>query len=873
MQENPSILEIIDTRRWRRAVFTSFTLSLTYFEAYVLPRLRAQGCGIIDIYVDSLGYRDSLMEQRSRHVGREYKIHPVNIATGIFHPKLVYLWAEESNDDLLLVGSGNLTHSGHGGNLEVFDILRPHLHATAFGEASAFFDKLAQRPRQFTSGSDVLQALHRRTEALSTTFKNAQSVHFIHSLDEPALVQLVRHVGGRTVRELVVMSPYHNPEGSAVEQLVVATRPALLSVSIDTGAVTSPFPFKKTGTWGCSVKAVTPLDSGKRNGRARFGHAKWYEFRLDDCAIALTGSFNATNESFASCNNVECGVIRCLDEASPMWMDTEPLDFAKQTFPRAGSAGLWLATASLDRRQLIGHILGYVSLAPSSWEFSLKTADQDLMTGMSVEVAIDGTFAITLRESINLTNDEGLQIHLTDGTISARGWVLLPQILNIAPERRFILALIGESESGTQSAQGMTELLSIMKSELSVFSSQVSLIKETGARKSSPPEADAVPPTDWTAAARDIITERPGASTSKDRLLTLLAGGQRGAVMLEAFGEMLLGPQFSRKQDAGAGQQPRSSPSKRQRILRLVPETEAEEQEVEAQSSALANMLAQFEDVVEGVRGRLKDNLWSVRGDAELTAAVMYNLARIERMSLHVMLGVYAGPLNDLRAARYRLGEWLHKTVDLDLDDAALALLLPDIAGCAAVLASSWSEAEDDFVQATAAGRHPCRSSRVVQYIEAAFNGEPLIDLVLSCADSWLDTQIGFELIDADVESALDKFSFLLARPTPRALVARFLLEKPKNPLAASWNPLPERVIALLCQAAKVDPARRKAYYGCVNVKSIQSCTLCHQSLRPVVAGAARRPDPTLLADLKLFSVAKCPNCHGPLISTAAFAK
>jgi len=58
----PSILDLIGSRRVSRAVFTSFTLSLTYFENYILPKLQKQGCQHIDIYVDAMGYRDSLVE-------------------------------------------------------------------------------------------------------------------------------------------------------------------------------------------------------------------------------------------------------------------------------------------------------------------------------------------------------------------------------------------------------------------------------------------------------------------------------------------------------------------------------------------------------------------------------------------------------------------------------------------------------------------------------------------------------------------------------------------------------------------------------------------------------------------------------------------
>lgn len=93
-----SQLDLISEGKWERAVFFTFALSLTYFETYVLPRLRQAGCQHVSIVVDSVGYRRSMMERRAKQVGLEYSVIPVHIPGGVFHPKVTYLSGASSPD-------------------------------------------------------------------------------------------------------------------------------------------------------------------------------------------------------------------------------------------------------------------------------------------------------------------------------------------------------------------------------------------------------------------------------------------------------------------------------------------------------------------------------------------------------------------------------------------------------------------------------------------------------------------------------------------------------------------------------------------------------------------------------------------------------
>lgn len=136
-----SPLDLLASHPWERAVFTTYALSLSFFEAVVLDALVRGGTQERLILADIEGVRGSLSEQGACRVGKDYDLEPFAVGTGVFHPKISVLIADSQCH--LLVGSGNLSFGGWGGNLEVLE----HLHPTfvdAVLDAADFFDCLAQ---------------------------------------------------------------------------------------------------------------------------------------------------------------------------------------------------------------------------------------------------------------------------------------------------------------------------------------------------------------------------------------------------------------------------------------------------------------------------------------------------------------------------------------------------------------------------------------------------------------------------------------------------------------------------------------------------------------------------------------------------------
>jgi hypothetical protein len=197
----------------------------------------------------------------------------------------------ETKKDLLLVGSGNVTFGGHGKNAEAFEALSPDGAARAFEDFAVFLESLGSRPDLHIPRTDWIEnfAARARTAAMRGSNGSEMPVRLVHSLDAPINRQLPNLLKpyGRPLHA-TIMSPYHDPDGFAVQQLIKAVALPEVSVAVTENEF-SPFPFAITESWEVPITAVR-----RRVHEKRFVHAKWFEFAFENDRLLLTGSINAT---------------------------------------------------------------------------------------------------------------------------------------------------------------------------------------------------------------------------------------------------------------------------------------------------------------------------------------------------------------------------------------------------------------------------------------------------------------------------------------------------------------------------------------------------------------------------------------------------
>src|SRR4051812_24428954 len=138
-------IDLVSAHPWQRVTFTTYALSLSFFEAVILDALVRGGGSQALILADVQGVRASLSEQGAQRAGKDYEVEPVVVSSGVFHPKISIL--SSADECHVLVGSGNLTSGGWGGNREILEHLHPSFAADAIADAADFFELMPASDR------------------------------------------------------------------------------------------------------------------------------------------------------------------------------------------------------------------------------------------------------------------------------------------------------------------------------------------------------------------------------------------------------------------------------------------------------------------------------------------------------------------------------------------------------------------------------------------------------------------------------------------------------------------------------------------------------------------------------------------------------
>ncbi|MEG3662160.1 hypothetical protein [Celeribacter halophilus] len=431
----PTIRDFLEAGQWKHALFTTYALSLSYFESEVLRPLIQAGCDDIWLVADAQGYRASLLERRSMRVGQEYRLVPVGLPNGVFHPKCIYLSSPEQ--DVLLIGSGNLTFGGHGRNAEVFEALTPENHATAFQDYADFLLGLGTRSDIQTGLTGWIDEFAARAEQASrrgTDDSSTPPIRLLHPLEAPISDQLVDAVSIRgACEELKIISPYFDPNGFAVQNLAERTDAQKTIVAV-TSPQGSPFPFADAASWKKPVTPKAPVLSGQK-----FVHAKWIELTTADGTVLLTGSVNATRKALTTTDNVELGVLRLMNERISFldWTESDAPSFDADTQMPSGLGSSEIVFARFDQRDtriLKGSLLS-LQETEGSWTYRLTQADGASVAG-DVTVKDNGSFEVFNENLDGFAELPALQIALKRDDREARGWVHNDLLLSIGSRRR-----------------------------------------------------------------------------------------------------------------------------------------------------------------------------------------------------------------------------------------------------------------------------------------------------------------------------------------------------------------------------------------------------------------------------------------------------
>jgi hypothetical protein len=442
-------LDLVTAHPWDRVVFTTYALSLSFFEAVVLDGLmRGRSRSHPVILADPEGVRGSLSEQGAQRVGREYRVEPVSVRTGVFHPKIsVFIAPGECH---LLIGSGNLTFGGWGVNCEVIEHLHPRFAREAIEDAAEFFDAVASHPRLTHGASDLLSQLASELREASAAGKEPGSIRLIHNLKEPIRDQVVRvatALGG--ANRLVAIAPYWD-DGAALDKLCHELGLDAVFVHSHQSVV----PGRAGASWprNCRSRVEPVRVAAFMEDPVRRLHAKAFEIHCRDGRVVVSGSANGTNAALGKPGNVEMCVVRVQHGRTVPWLVTpaDPPPMLLPAEPEVTETKLGVLRAVLHGDELLGRVLTRVTAGPATF-YRLTPAGKDCIA--AGQLAAGGDFRVTVPSVEHQLWKGGrfvLRIEGDDGT-RAEGFVWVAAVANVhkaaGPIARYLSAVLAGTET------------------------------------------------------------------------------------------------------------------------------------------------------------------------------------------------------------------------------------------------------------------------------------------------------------------------------------------------------------------------------------------------------------------------------------------
>jgi len=265
-----------------RVLALTYSFNPLFFERIIQGDLRCGGSTDITIVGDRNELQDAVQRYAGQfnYLGTRYYLTSAE-THGAFHPKL--LLRIGTKGAWVLLGSGNLTPGGWGGNRELAYTLK--LDANQPGSASIVNHLLDHTAPYLTSeeGKNALERL--RDYSWLTAPDEAAPNILMTTPDEPLAAQLQRRWAGRRFDRMLVLTGSTDEKGAfigwcherfGIEECVVAVSPGNAS-------------FVKEEIASCQAKVSLALFPD-----SQMLHAKFYWFDGPDGPAAIIGSANCS---------------------------------------------------------------------------------------------------------------------------------------------------------------------------------------------------------------------------------------------------------------------------------------------------------------------------------------------------------------------------------------------------------------------------------------------------------------------------------------------------------------------------------------------------------------------------------------------------
>ena len=303
--------------KFHSAVLTTYAIDLIHFDCHLRNTLHRKQITSINILADS-SQVDKAVEftdpQYLTHIGKEYSVSSMK-ANGAFHPKINFFVGY--NAVLVLIGSGNLTVTGHGKNHETFtgfmidddnDLHRPLIeecwqYLLSFKDQFGDFERrriLNEIPDNCNIlDNNRLQERHK----LHKVADNLQAALLYHEKGKSILSQLADIIPLNEVMKISVLSPYFDHDGATLRNLLELCSNAKMNVLIQKDCSLPPYNMEEDSRvtfFDFDETKRGKTEQNKFKDFARLAHAKLYLFETESTKYCIVGSANATKSGLGT---------------------------------------------------------------------------------------------------------------------------------------------------------------------------------------------------------------------------------------------------------------------------------------------------------------------------------------------------------------------------------------------------------------------------------------------------------------------------------------------------------------------------------------------------------------------------------------------
>ncbi len=307
MMEFKRLISEIPSGTYHSVLMTSFSINLFYLDTQLARALSAKGINYVSAVIDARCLSEQLEKFSfafSNDKRIEYSLHGY-IMNGSFHPKIQFYVGNKHI--LALVGSGNITISGHGGNMEGWSVISADsAESPSYKILMDIWDYLQYIYRQLgDEGMNFIRTVEENCKLLvegvegkvmEYDIDGSYSVRFFSNKDRNIYEKLIEWIGNDPISQITVMSPFYDRNGQLLQNLIKQYSPGRINLILEDGF--GSLPYKKSLPENVHIykwDSVERLDTKKKHD---YFHAKCFFFKGERYNYVIVGSANASYAAF-----------------------------------------------------------------------------------------------------------------------------------------------------------------------------------------------------------------------------------------------------------------------------------------------------------------------------------------------------------------------------------------------------------------------------------------------------------------------------------------------------------------------------------------------------------------------------------------------